>query len=326
VEGRTASLPEWPIAAVQESDVDLVLLFEIRANPGFRSRLLNYAYHQDFTGHTLVGAWRNTFDSMSGETDVLLVADQPDGTRVALMIEDKIAARLQPRQAERYSERGETGRLNGWWVEFRTLLVAPASYLTFITKLGWTASLPLEEVAAWLEEQKTLHAATGAEILRHAASPRNREMIVNEAATNFWNDYLRYSGEKWPQLEVALPSAGPKGLGSIWPIFGAKTLAQDRRIEIRHKDQSKRVDLVVDFCSEIALKQAVSHLLEDGMSVNRAGKTAVVRIEVPAVHLTEPFQDQIEAIESVFAAGERLLAFCRMHRALLHALPRSDRS
>jgi hypothetical protein len=68
---------------------------------------------------------RSTADAF-GEADLVIVYTEQSGKRIAILIENKIQAVFQPRQAERYRQRGEAG--NGW-DSFWTCLVAPESYV-----------------------------------------------------------------------------------------------------------------------------------------------------------------------------------------------------
>lgn len=315
----TEGSPDWPIAAVVESDLDLVLLIEMHANPLFRRRLLEYIFGADVQDHRFIGAWRNTYDPATGETDVLMLVEHPVGHRTALLIEDKINAQLQPRQAERYLERGEQGRNAGRWDEFRTVLVAPASYITESTSVTWQRTLTVETAIELMSVGKSPYSVPLIKILRRAISAKNKPLVENAAATEFWAAYLSYAAEHFSELEVALAKEGPKGLGAIWPIFGSQTL-KDSRISIRHKDDAARVDLIVPKCAVARLNAAVGTILPEGMIITQGGKDAVIRVQVPPRKLTEAFNTQVFNVKGIFEGGIRLLDFYKIHRSTLEGL------
>ena len=81
-----------------------------------------------------------------GETDVRVGMTSSDGSRDVVLIEDKVRAPFQPKQAERYERRAAaTGA--------RTLLIAPAAYLAKAPSpaAGFDGSVSIEEMAERIE-------------------------------------------------------------------------------------------------------------------------------------------------------------------------------
>src|SRR5947209_4196184 len=107
-------LPSRIFATVTERDVDLLILEEFRSSARFRSWWLREVGLPELQRHHFIGAW-HAYSTQFGESDVLLVVEDGGGRRYAVMMEDKIYAAPQPRQAERYVERGEQGRAAGLW-------------------------------------------------------------------------------------------------------------------------------------------------------------------------------------------------------------------
>ena len=93
-------MAEVKISFANECDIDLFLLEEIVASPSFLSWLLSSI---GLPSGELVSVARSVHTE-TGESDIeLIVRSQPQLTKV--LIENKIDAPLQPRQAERYRER-----------------------------------------------------------------------------------------------------------------------------------------------------------------------------------------------------------------------------
>lgn len=79
-----------------------------------------------------------------GETDVLLFV-RHEKHRVAVMIEDKIGAPMQPDQCERYHLRGAALCTKGQADRYLTVLCAPSGYLAGVPQgQRWDQLLPLE--------------------------------------------------------------------------------------------------------------------------------------------------------------------------------------
>jgi len=126
-ETSRARIDRPAVDSVCERDIDLLFLVELFGSPRFRQRLINYA--AGWSERAFVGAWRGFLGPSGDETDILLVVDSETLGQAALMIENKIDAIFQDRQAERYRERGEDGVASGLWDTFRTVLFAPRLYL-----------------------------------------------------------------------------------------------------------------------------------------------------------------------------------------------------
>jgi hypothetical protein len=110
--------------SIQERDLDLLLMIALNGSETFGN-----AFIHRITGKTPTGfekAWRGLADH-NGETDVTVVYTDSDGSRAAILIENKIDAPFQKDQAKRCWERGELGVNNGDWTRFKTCLCAPKS-------------------------------------------------------------------------------------------------------------------------------------------------------------------------------------------------------
>jgi hypothetical protein len=111
--------------SIQERDLDLLLMIALNGSGMFRNAFICKA-----TGEMSAAfekAWRGRADH-NGETDVTVVYTDSDGSRAAVLIENKIDAPFQKDQAKRYRERGELGVSNGDWTRFKTCLCAPKAY------------------------------------------------------------------------------------------------------------------------------------------------------------------------------------------------------
>ncbi len=126
----------------QEVEIDHLLEEEFLCDPGFAGRFLAACGLEDCSleVHDAIAQ-----PSLSGEGfGDLLVEGACEGTRIALLVEDKITAGPALRQAERYARHAARMRDDGW-DEVWTILVAPSSYR--LRRDAYDFSVDLEKVA-----------------------------------------------------------------------------------------------------------------------------------------------------------------------------------
>jgi len=102
------------VASIAERDIDLLVMEELSVSEEFRewfsSRVFGEPIYQ-----SKIGTWHSVSDSQLGESDLIFLFEAVDGSRVAILIENKIDAPPQPKQGERYRLRGEKGQKEGYW-------------------------------------------------------------------------------------------------------------------------------------------------------------------------------------------------------------------
>lgn len=151
---------------VQEAHIDFLLEEEFSVDPQFLRNFIQAAGQQWIPRK--LESIRHSVSDQYGEADLIVIFTDDTSQRIALLIKDKILAAFQPRQAERYHERGVYGVIAGEWDQYWTALVAPASYIK--EDHGFDAAVTLEDVGARLT----------------SADPQRRELkaqVVAEAIT-----------------------------------------------------------------------------------------------------------------------------------------------
>jgi hypothetical protein len=161
------------IEAVAERDIDLLLLEELRCAPEFREWFSSHALGQDADQLRFLGAWHSVTDAALGESDLLLLVQDPAGQRIAILIENKIDAIAQPEQATRYLQRGEKGRGKDHWDDFTTCIVAPERYLASVTDAAlYKVQISYEEIRDWfLSKPDDERAAYRAKMIAEGKGP-----------------------------------------------------------------------------------------------------------------------------------------------------------
>src|SRR5262249_37801934 len=139
-----------PLIVVEERDVDMLLVMELYASESFQQFIARRVANLD--DGKFVGAWRRIHTQL-GEADLLVLFDHSKRGRVAVMIEDKIDAPPQPRQVERYHQRGKQGIADGSWHQYFACLCSPQKYLPEESKGEWHCLLRFEEIILHLDQR-----------------------------------------------------------------------------------------------------------------------------------------------------------------------------
>jgi hypothetical protein len=135
---------------VTESDIDWILNIELNSNDAFRNWLAGTVFGVPPASHE--GAWRSVSDR-DGESDVVWRFRAADGDYRLVFIENKINAVAQPRQCERYFERGRQHLAKGYCSEVRTILIAPESYHSSDSDY-YEQRVSYEDLQEWYETQE----------------------------------------------------------------------------------------------------------------------------------------------------------------------------
>jgi len=115
------------VSYVVERDIDLVLVQLLPTSSEFRRWFAKRLDLEAGSELEFLGVRQSVFTD-NGESDVEVGFETRTGAHHAVLIENKIDASMQDRQAERYYERGEN-YLEDEWDAFSVCLVAPEGYV-----------------------------------------------------------------------------------------------------------------------------------------------------------------------------------------------------
>lgn len=159
--------------SVLERDLDLALLDLLHTSPAFRRWLLS-AVAPDVADvdpdDGFLGAWHSV-NTPNGESDLEAEWRREDGTRLTVLVEDKLGSAFQPEQGLRYRERAAAYGASGRAGITRVVLIAPSGYPARdpAGAAPFERHLSVEEVLAWCEAggagDRSRHLAA---FLRHA--------------------------------------------------------------------------------------------------------------------------------------------------------------
>ncbi|WP_093983641.1 hypothetical protein [Shewanella algae] len=87
------------IQSVQERDIDLMLLEECHTSMAFCNWLVSRVYEFPHTVE-FVGAWHSVIHNQYGESDLVVIFNDNDGSHQAILIENKIDATPQQQRVK----------------------------------------------------------------------------------------------------------------------------------------------------------------------------------------------------------------------------------
>jgi hypothetical protein len=293
------------LASVHERDIDLLLMEEFHVTPAFARW---FADRSGVSKAEFDGAWHSVTDA-DGETDLLLRV-QSRGSRVALLIENKVTAAEQDRQDERYHLRAARAQNEGKFDGFVTVMCAPRTYLESLPSTTlYQARVAYEEIEEWFARSTDRRSQWRKRIIAEAIaqSRRGYTMIVNEAVSNFHQEFWQYLSRHHPGLSMRRPT--PKGSKSNWILFKGVGFPPNVGFHIKMDQQVVELGFAGRTVEDILAVQ--KHWPKD-IQVLPKGKTAALAIAVSALDRMRPLSEQQAALREAMAAVERLMSFAKL--------------
>ena len=301
-----------PVEWLRERDIDLLVCSELHSGESPLHRLL-------------VGGWSDgnarflgagvSYPQPDGETDIVVLFESDSG-RLVLLIEDKIDAEYQPEQPERYRARAERLQASGGaGLEVETVLLAPEAYFENEGSDVFDRQLSYETVVEALVESPDRRSQFLGDTLRNGIEVHRRGYVAvpDEARTKVWNAFWKSCMEATPLLRMGNPGNKPARAGFIEfrdaEGLAAPAVRRGVRIVYKYKGAHCEVDLQFSGMNDADLGAALRGVLESDMSVEKAGKSASVRVEVPLVDFDRMPEGQEDSIRDGLYAAERLRLF-----------------
>ena len=304
------------LRSITERDIDLLILEDLHVSDEFREWFVKKCYSELQRIFEFVGAWHSVSHIHLGESDLVIIVRDNKKKRFAILIEDKVKAPPQPRQALRYKERGQAGIEDKEWEEFKTCLVAPQKYIKGSRESGsYDVCIAYESITKWYASQKdSPRYAYRAQVLKmaidHQKEGYNPEL--DENVTKFWKSFWECASEESPEL--AMPEPGEKPSRALWIDFRDVDIGPARRIV--NKLNLGWIDLEISRAAGSVkdLKTLNAHLLGNDIKVVKASKSAAFRIIVPKVEPSGDFNEQIKEVRAGLRAAFRLLHMAKLFK------------
>jgi len=286
-----------------------LLLEEFVATPAFAKWFNQQTVSLDLPEEPVISAHRSVTTS-SGESDLEILMLCSDGRVHYFMIENKISAGFQPRQADRYRQRGEGYIREGDCDGFCSILVAPKTYLGHDQDLkGFDHVLSYEAIMDWFSSSE-------ATIKRYLVKQKLLSGAIDKATlgyqpdedlsvSSFWHSYWELSSELAEELRMPEPLSKPSAAKFI--RFNPEELSKE--VKLIHKLSHGNMDLQFSGMGGrlSELKAKFISKLDPDMLITRAGKSGVLRIKVPVLDITMDFQVQEENARKGIVCAQRLL-------------------
>ncbi len=144
------------VASVAERDIDFLVLEELSVSIEFQewlsSRIFNEAIYK-----SKIGAWHSVSEAGLGESDLVFIFSGKDDQRNAILVENKVDAPPQKKQAYRYRLRGKKGVKEGYWEKFKTYIIAPQKYLSSSKNTEeYDSEISYEEIFSFFQPRSSL--------------------------------------------------------------------------------------------------------------------------------------------------------------------------
>jgi hypothetical protein len=212
-------MTDTALPRLYERDIDVLLQEELALNTPV---VQLFAEALGLPGTPDVTGCRLSVHDGSGETDVHATIAL-GASRGVLLIENKIDAAFQPRQAERYRDRAAALAAQDSLDMAYCALVAPRPYVRGEGDdlAHFDAIVTGEDVADAIEREGTARARHRAALLRRAVEQARSSYTLVPAAevTSLWHRIHRIASTEFPALGMKRPK--DKGSNSHWVIFKA---------------------------------------------------------------------------------------------------------
>ncbi|NBK25333.1 MAG: hypothetical protein EOM68_25340, partial [Spirochaetia bacterium] len=273
------------LEAVAERDIDLLILEELIVSQEF-AQWFYLENHLALPSQNNAKAFHSVSDAELGESDIVVLYENGH----AILVENKIDATVQEKQALRYILRGEKGLSRGYWTSYSTCIMAPDSYLESVADVqNYQATISYESIRDWFEAHDSVRYQFKKYMIQEAIEQNRRgyKAIPDALVTSFWKDYWNYSIRNYPDLRMAQPGKKPANASfiNLYPESLPKTY------QLLHKVVHGFVDLQIPSLGPKIDK--VTALLSDmEIEIAQAGKSLVFRKQVPKMDISRPFRDQ----------------------------------
>jgi hypothetical protein len=280
--------PILPVEAIQERDIDLLLLEEFYTDDDFCNWFINELKLPSFSGK--IGVWRSITDFGLGETD-LLFSYNSENIKISVLIENKLDASFQDEQFNRYIKRAEEYIEKGIYDKTFVVLIAPQLYC--LNQNYFENYISYESISDRLIFTGSKRNLFKSQLLKIASEKLRRgyQPINSEIVQKFWMDYWHYKEQNFPSLEMKKPSIIP--FNSDWPMLLDKRI---KNIQFFHKLSQGNIDATFKGLTE-ELANEIKTKLPKNATLVKHSKSFSIRIYIGKIDRTKDFSSQVSIID-----------------------------
>lgn len=293
---------------VIERDMDVLILEEFTCSNNFSKIFLDKIGLDN--AHLLL-TWQSKTDAELGESDMTVIFDCR-GKKVALLIEDKIDAIAMPEQPTRYILRGNKGLADNEYDSYYVFIVAPQQYLDNNDKASeYPYKVSYEEIKEYFEKLNDTRSSFKLAQINFAIDKQKEgyQVIKNELVTDFWNKFIEYKNKHFPELNLAVHSE-VKPTNGVWPHFRTNKnnyfiyyKSNKGYVDLTYNGQANNIDNIKKF-----LIKVIGNYYKEGLDIVKTGKSCAIRLKVPIVDFSKPFEGQEEFVKLSLLATKKLYA------------------
>lgn len=272
-----------PVEAIQERDVDLILLEELATDNLFCEWFVNELNLPKLK--SVNGVWRSITSFGLGETDILF-SYQSNNDKILVLLENKLDASFQDEQFERYIKRAENYVNEKECDKAFVVLVAPEVYCD--NQSFFEQVVSYESIANRLMFAGTKRNLFKSNLLKIASEKLRRgyKPVNSIPVQKFWHSYWNYKESNYPDLIMKKPDIVPQN--SDWPMLYSEGL---ENIVFYHKLGQGNTDATFkNYPSEIEFK--IKELLPDKFEYVKHGKSFSIRVHSNKIDRTIDFSSQ----------------------------------
>lgn len=277
-----------PVEAIQERDVDLILLEELATDNSFCEWFAKELDLPDLT--SVNSAWRSVSGFGLGETDILFSYNS-NAQKIFVLIENKLDASFQNEQFNRYLKRADEYMEKKECDKVFTVLIAPEQYCE--SQSDFESYLTYELIAKRLDFLGSKRNLFKSKLLQIAIEKLRRgyQPINSIPVQDFWLSYWKNIEEKHPTFTMEKPNIVPHD--SNWPLLHDDRL---KNIVFCHKLRQGNTDATFKgFPKEVELK--IKEILPDWAKFEKHNRNFSIRVFSGKVDRTKDFYEQIDKVE-----------------------------
>jgi hypothetical protein len=295
------------ISDVKEKEIDFILAEEFVASPSFLSLFIN-TFDEYKTSNFQIEKIRRSHTDSYGESDLELFLINEEENCLVLLIENKVSAQFQLDQLKRYKKRAESYLNQNKCDDYKIILIAPKNYGYDIDSLEIDARIYYEDLIRWFDNDTINNSRSiFKKYLLEKALEKAKygyQLVEDEKATMFWLDYWKLSNRIFPLLNMPKPGKKPSSSSFVY-FYPPK---QYSKISFIHKFAYGNVDLQIANTARNAgvVKQKLSNLIPSDTHIQKAGKSVVIRKEVPILDINRSIESQETVAKKCLKVVENL--------------------
>ena len=287
---------------ITERDMDMLIMDEFCSNQTCANLFLTKI---GLENAVVIEAYHSLTDISFGESDITFIVLK-NGKRSAILIENKITAMAMEMQAERYHRRGEKIVQAGKAEAYSVFITAPQKYLSINEEAQYYPNrVAYESLLEIYAEKRDEHSLNCYAIIDKALDEQRQGYtpVEHVAVTEFWQEYYAFKRKYYPHLLLNEVS-GPRGENASWPDFRTN----GRKLRVVHKSDRGFIDLQLPNMGGQTkeVRNLLADHLDNDMTVEKANRSAAIRISVRPIDFKKPFSDYDVDMHQCLQAIDRL--------------------